>query len=71
MLSDRNTFSKVLSSSLENEIKSMLEEYLHHELTIIAKEFKNEFDLKSDVDYNYCTHSKFSSIIAELKNKKI
>jgi hypothetical protein len=66
---EAETIQTLLKSCIRREFNKLLEQYLHSQLEKLGNRIKAELDITADIDYRHAIHSKFSSIVDELKGR--
>ena len=67
--SEKDLVKRLLASGLEENIKVILEDYLHSQLEIIGKTINKTFSIDESVCYDYSTHAKFNNHIKAIIEK--
>ena len=66
---DRPVFQSCLQTATDRDIRVLLEQYLHHELEIIGKNFQRQFEIEGKINFDHATHAKMNDIIDAIKEK--
>jgi hypothetical protein len=59
----RDLVEPLIYSAIADNVRNLLEQYLHHELEILAHTFNREFSMNEKINFNYATHAKMNNII--------
>ena len=67
--SEKDLVRRLLASNLEEDIKVLLEDYLHSQLEIIGRKLNKTFDIDEKIGYEYATHAKLNKYIDAIVEK--
>ena len=65
---DKHNMQCLFQSILEDDLKKLLQQYLHSQLNIISNALNHEFSIDETVCYNHATHAKLCDHVKAIKD---
>ena len=65
----RDLVEPLIYSAIADNVRNLLEQYLHHELEILAHTFNREFLMNEKINFKYAIHAKMNDIIEGIKKR--